>query len=108
MTQPTRSTDTPEVKPAFTPFSWLPPGVQHTDEAEFAALAMDVSRGVNIALKIANQSNVALEDSDPNHPPTVSRIDMSYLTLMAIGATQLLADRAEHLINALSRKNGAA
>ncbi|AQR70078.1 hypothetical protein BZG29_18395 [Janthinobacterium sp. LM6] len=103
----TRHTPAPAKLPkaaAFhVPFSHLDHRLKDDQDAQFAAITMDIARGIGVCLEIASNSDLAREmnaDADPADEdlPVLGPVDTYILTRFAISAARLLADQAEDRI----------
>lgn len=88
-------------------FSHLDHRLKDDQDAQFAAITMDIARGIGVCLEIASNSDLAREtntDADPADEdlPVLDPIDTYILTRFAISAAKLLADQAEDRITWLN------
>jgi len=96
----------PKDAPAFhQPFSWVhvpAPGL----DAHFAALTLNVCRGVETCLQLMHSTDLAMHarEWEEDETPVLSRVDKEKLMLLATAAMQMLGDRAERRVNDANEK----
>ena len=87
------------------PFSWVhvpAPGL----DAHFAALTLNVCRGVETCLQLMHSTDLAMHarEWEEDETPVLSRIDKEKLMLLATAAMQMLGDRAERRVHDANEK----
>lgn len=100
-----------QVIPRHQPFSWLHRTLEGDRHAEFVALTNDICRGAELALQLAQESE--LERDHVQNGGYLSPTQCGNLQMLAMRALKMLADRAEAEISdlndvALSREAGDA
>jgi len=102
--------------PSHQAFSWLEGAAADSQDAQFAALALDVCHGLQTCLGLvhaADQSSAS--DVNAEHPPILGAVDKERLLLLAGAAVRMLGDRAAGRVEKLNdqafkagRNGGAA
>ncbi len=84
-------------RPLHEAFSWVEKGVADEPGADFAALTMNVCRGVETCLQLLHSTDLAIHAQGwgDDCSPVLGRIDKERITLLATAAVQMLGDRAE-------------
>jgi hypothetical protein len=87
------------------PFSWLADDARRYPLAEFVALTLDVSNGIESCLELVESSFLDQIDLDPEGTelPTISPYDAGKLLRLAIAAARLLRDHAERKIDWINK-----
>lgn len=91
------------------PFDWIGPELQGHDTADFLALAMDVSHGIETCLALVHSANLERThnvDADPGDEgrPILDLSDTERLLRLAQVSARLLSDHAEQRIAQLSAR----
>jgi hypothetical protein len=97
------------MKPVHERFSWLHESLRFAHEAQFIATAVDVSKGIAVALELVHNSNLARsnnDECDAGHecPPILNTIDTEALAMFAGAAARMLARIGEDKIDYLNQK----
>jgi hypothetical protein len=102
--------------PIHQAFSWLEEAAADSQDAQFAALSLDVCHGLQTCLSLvygADQSSGP--DADADVPPILGTADKERLLLLAGAAVRMLGDRAFERVEKLKdqaakagRNGGAA
>ena len=103
------STPTPKRRQAVhQPFSWLADDAKGHPVAEFVALTLDVSNGLESCLEIVESNFLDQSDLDPEGTelPTVDAYDAGKLLRLAIATVRQLRQHAEQKV-AWINKHGA-
>lgn len=84
------------VPPFHQPFSWVHVPAPALD-ADFAALTLNVCRGVETCLQLIHSTDLAMhaQEWEEDETPVLGRSDKERLMLLATAAVQMLGDRAE-------------
>ncbi len=84
-------------RPLHEAFSWVGKGVADQPGADFAALTMNVCRGVETCLQLLHSTELALHAREwgEDSSPVLGRIDKERIMLLATAAMQMLGDCAE-------------
>ena len=90
------------------PFTWLVAGKENDPNAQFAALTMDICRGIKTCLDLVNSSNLTRQLNDgltvaEAASPTLGVSNTERLLRLAIASTVLLGDRAEEQVGHFNR-----
>lgn len=92
----------------FKPFSWLHRGNQKDINAQFLALTLDITQGIETALELIHANNFLREACDDHEPTLLTDSDAERLMRFSITSAGLLSaavfDRIE-LINDIAEKN---
>lgn len=101
---------TPALGEAHQPFSWLGQDLKGDASAEFAALTMDVCRGVDLCLEILHADHmvrIVNRDADPGEEkaPAFGLADGERLLRLAMVSARLLSDAAEVQIERASARS---
>ena len=89
--------------PAHQAFSWLEGAAADSQDAQFAALALDVCHGLQTCLGLvhaADQSSAP--DANAEHPLILGAVDRERLLLLAGAAVRMLGDRAAGRVEKLN------
>lgn len=94
--------------PAHEAFSWMP-GCSYSSNGDFAEKTLDICRGIELCLQLAQSSGMAHRNSRDASPenkevPTLSEPDAETLVLFAKTAAAMLGERASDVIDSLWRK----
>ncbi len=84
-------------RPLHEPFSWLESSSPSAD-AEFAALTLNVCRGLETCLQMIHSTDLELHHHDwgnDDAKPILSRVDKERLMLLATAAVQMLGQQAD-------------
>lgn len=97
----------PKAAAFHVPFSHLDHRLKDDRDAQFAAITMDIARGIGVCLEMASNSDLAREtntDADPADEdlPVLDPIDTYILARFAISAAKLLAEHAEDRVTWLN------
>ena len=96
--------------------SWLEGTAADSQDAQFAALAMDVCHGLQTCLSLVHAADQSFgPDADADVPPILGAVDKERLLLLAGAAVRMLGDRAAGRVEKLNdqavkagRNGGAA
>lgn len=85
-------------EPTHKPFSWLVGSAKDDQNAQFAALTMDICHGVETCLELVHVSNL-----ERDHGPTLNPNDTERLLRMAMASMRLLGESAESTIEHMNK-----
>ena len=87
------------------PFSWLADNARRYPLAEFVALTLDVSHGIESCLEIVESNFLDQIDLDPEGTelPTVDAYDAGKLLRLAIATVRLLRQHAEQKVGWINK-----
>jgi len=102
-----RTTDTSGTSapagPIHRAFSWLEGAAADSQDAQFAALALDVCNGLQTCLGLAHAADQSSgPDADADFPPILGAVDKERLLLLAGAAVRMLGDRAAGRVEKLN------
>lgn len=93
-------------RPLHEPFSWLE-SPEPSADADFAAVALNVCRGVETCLQMIHSTDLELHHRDwgnDDAKPILGRVDKERLMLLATAAVQMLGQQADARINAANEQ----
>jgi hypothetical protein len=86
-------------------FSWVEKGVADVDGAEFAALTVDVCRGIETCLQLMHVTDISVgSGAGDEDPPILGVVDKERLLLLAQAAAHMLGDRANMRIDDMNKQ----
>jgi len=86
-------------------FSWVEKGVADVDGAEFAALTMDVCRGIATCLELMHVTDISVNSgAGDEDPPILGAVDKERLLLLAQAAARMLGDRADKRVDGMNKQ----
>ena len=91
------------IKADHKPFSWLADERRMDTSAQFMALTLDLSQGIQTCLSLVHASNLARELDDEESPPVLDVPDTERLTRMTIAVVGMLSERAERYIDVFNK-----
>ncbi|AMP16681.1 hypothetical protein [Collimonas pratensis] len=83
-------------------FSWLTEDLRMHAPAQFMAITLDISLGIQTCLSLIHASDLAREQRDDAFPPPLNVADTESLTRMAMAAARMLSERAQCHIDVLN------
>lgn len=83
-------------------FSWLTEDMRMNAPAQFMAITLDISLGIQTCLSLIHASDLAREQRDDAFPPPLNVADTKSLTRMAMAAARMLSERAQCHIDVLN------
>jgi hypothetical protein len=92
----------PPSKAKHQSFSWLVEDLHMNTPAQFMAITLDISRGIQTCLSLIYASDLAREQRDDAFPPPLNVADTESLTRMAMAAARMLSERAQGHIDVLN------
>ena len=92
----------PPLKAKHQSFSWLVEDLHMNTPAQFMAITLDISRGIQTCLSLIYASDLAREQRDDASPPLLNVADTESLTRMAMAAARMLSERAQGHIDVLN------
>jgi len=93
------------VAPIHQALSWVEKGVADVDGAEFAALTMDVCRGVQTCLQLMHVTDISVgSGAGDEDPPILGVVDKERLLLLAQAAVHMLGDRANMRVDDMNKQ----
>lgn len=92
-------------RPLHEAFSWVETGVADVHGAEFAALTMDVCRGIETCLQMMHKTDISvLSGAGDEDPPVLGTVDKERLLLLASAAARMLGDRADERVDSMNKQ----
>jgi hypothetical protein len=93
------------VAPIHQAFSWVEKGVADVDGAEFAALTVDVCRGIETCLQLMHVADISMgSGAGDEDPPILGVVDKERLLLLAQAAVHMLGDRANMRVDDMNKQ----
>ena len=89
-------------------FSWLTEDLRMNASAQFMAITLDISLGIQTCLSLIHASDLAREQRDDAAPPPLNVADTESLTRMAMAAARMLSERAQGHIDVLNDMHASA
>jgi len=89
--------------PIHRAFSWLEGAAADSQDAQFAALTLDVCNGLQTCLGLVHAADQSSgPDADADFPPILGAVDKERLLLLAGAAVRMLGDRAAGRVEKLN------
>lgn len=86
-------------------FSWVEQGVADVESADFAALTMDVCRGIETCLQLIHVTDISVNSgADDEDPPILGTVDKERLLLLAQASARMLGDRADKRVDEMNKQ----
>lgn len=93
------------VPPLHKAFSWVEKGVADVAGADFAALTMDVCRGIETCLELMHVTDISVSSgAGDEDPPILGTVDKERLLLLAQAAARMLGDRANLRVDNINKQ----
>lgn len=93
------------VPPLHKAFSWVEKGVADVGSADFAALTMDVCRGIETCLELMHVTDISVNSgAGDEDPPILGTVDKERLLLLARAAARMLGDRADKRVDDMNKQ----
>ena len=92
-----------KAEPIHQPFSWVAPAAENDQNAQFAALTLDVCHGVTACLSLIHATDLAVSSgAGEDEPPLLGILEKEHLLRLAGAAARMLGDRAFERVNMLN------
>lgn len=86
-------------------FSWVEPGVTDVAGADFAALTMDVCRGIETCLQLIHVTDISVNSgAGDEDPPILGTVEKERLLLLAQASARMLGDRADKRVDEMNKQ----
>lgn len=93
------------VPPLHKAFSWVEKGVADVGGADFAALTMDVCRGIETCLELIHVTDISVNSgAGDEDPPILGTVDKERLLLLAQAAVRMLGERADKRVDDMNKQ----
>lgn len=89
-------------------YSWLVEDLHMNGSAQFMAITLDISLGIQTCLSLIHASDLAREQRDDAASPPLNVADTESLTRMAMAAARMLSERAQGHIDVLNDMHASA
>jgi len=90
-------------RPLHKAFSWVEKGVADVDGAEFAALTMDVCRGIQTCLELMHATDMSVNTGGDDQP-ILGTVDKERLLLLAQAAAHMLGEHADKRVDEMNKQ----